>query len=188
MESFLSCDGFSVTIDNFAPEKKKITMQKRVFSWGSARWYSARNQKQQQHLQWVKKLVVNVEIRIPIYQEREKESFYQTCHLRKKKRRNASIIVYSTNVSCNFSGKFEPTCDNGMLDEPSLGVNFQQRLLQRQNIANQWPIHKLKCSFRACYHPVKKNREKPSQWLQHKTERSWSGGISFIDVFVFRSL
>lgn len=43
-----------------------------------------------------------------------------------------------------------------MLDEPSLGVNIQQRLLQRQNIANQWPIHKLKYSFRACYQPGKK--------------------------------
>ena len=120
---------------------------------------------------------------------RKLESFYQTCHFRKKKKRqNASFIVYSTNVSCNFSGKFKLTCDNGMLDESSLGVDFKQRLLQRQNIANQWPIHKLKCSCRACYNPVKKNREKPSQWLQHKTERSWSGGISFIDVFVFRSL
>ena len=92
-----------------------------------------------------------------------KRAFTRLATLEKKKRRNASIIVYSTYVSCNFYGKFEPTCDNGMLDEPSLGVNFQQRLLQRQNIANQWPIDKLKCSFRACYHPVKKNREKPSQ-------------------------
>lgn len=88
-----------------------------------------------------------------------KRAFTRLATLEKKKRQNASFIVYSTNVSRNFSGKFKLTCDNGMLDEPSLGVNFQQRLLQRQNIANQWPIHKLKCSCRACYNPVKKNRE-----------------------------